>query len=118
MTTQLSILDLLDGKQLAATGLEMAVDHAEGVAPGWKERAWKVFLEWLSAQKYRSTFKIEQFRIWCELNDKIEKPPSKRAYGFLPIKAAKEQLIAKAGYSQVTNPKAHSANCSLWMVIG
>lgn len=119
MSQQLSILDLLqDGQKLAETGLQLAVDHAEGVAPGWKERAWKLFIEWLSQQKHRQEFKMEQFRLWCVLNDKIEKPPTDKAFGFLPLKAAKEELVQKVGYAKSTNPKSHCRPCTLWMVIG
>jgi hypothetical protein len=121
MTEQLNIFDLLKdttGEKLAETGLQMAVDSAENAAPGWKERCWQLFLEWLSQQKHRSTFRTETFRVWCELGERIEKPPSSRAYGFIPKRAVKEELISWAGYDKAVNKKAHATPCSLWMVIG
>ena len=116
---QLSLMDLLqDGNKLAEAGLSLAVDHAEGVDPEFKAKAWKLFLEWLSFQKHRSVFKMEDYINWLKLNDKMRMPPINQAFGFLPKKAAKEELIKKVGFMESTKPQSHCRPCTLWMVIG
>lgn len=105
------------GAELALKGMQQAIDHADAVSEKWSERAYDEFVFWLCTKKKDAVFKTEDFRVFCELNDKIPKPPSKRAFGGLPIRAAKSGLITKAGYTQTVNPKAHNTPCTLWKVI-
>lgn len=114
--TQLNLMDLFDGKTLAKAGLSVALEHAEGVAPGWKERAWQLFLEWLCSKPQGYCFRVEQFREWVK--DKIECPPSLRSYGMVSKRGVKEGLICFNRKVTVSNPKAHAANANEWRVIG
>lgn len=112
---QTNIMDLIaEGERLKQEGLERAVDHAERVVPEWKEIAWDFFQKWLTRIPSGLKFKMEDFRTWAECHD-MPSPPSKRAIGFIPLKAVKEGLIKKCGLTSVTlNPKAHGCFCSQW----
>jgi hypothetical protein len=92
-------------------GIEQAVKSAESKHEEWKEIAYKAFVEWIEAKTTNHSFLLEDFR---EQAKSVPEPPSKRAYGYLTIRAAKDGLIRKIGYASVKNPKAHAANASLW----
>lgn len=94
-------------------GLQMAVDHADSKSQKWSDRAWSKFKEWLDGKSYEDRFMIEDFREWAETNG-LDRPPSLRAYGFLPQKAVKAGIIRWVEYKKVKNYKAHEANASLW----
>lgn len=115
---QLSLLDAIqEGQKLRDTGIQQAKDTANRVYPGWSDRCWKLFIDWLSEKPYGYQFRIESFRVYLELNRLIESPKNKRSYGFVSVKALKERLIKSNGCEKVVNPKAHCANAGLWMKI-
>lgn len=114
---QLSILDAIESQNRADEGLQKAVDHAGQVHPEWKERCWGLFRSWLLTKHAGFTFMTEDFRLWVELNNKIEQPPSLRAFGFLSIKALREGLIKHNGTARTTNPKAHRTPANVWRVV-
>lgn len=112
---QLSILDAIqEGQQRAESGLLKAVDHADRETPGWADKCWLLFLEWLQRKPKGYRFLVEEFRLHLEAQNKIEVPPTKRAYGFLSRKAARENLIFQCGTGKVVNPDAHRANAARW----
>jgi hypothetical protein len=112
---QTNIMDLIaEGERLKEEGLQRALDHAERVVPEWKERCWSLFLEWLDRMPTGHRFLLEEFRLNVEAQNKIERPPSNRAYGFLSVKAAKAKLIFQCGTGKVLNPLAHKANAARW----
>lgn len=90
-------------------GIQKAVDHANAVNDNWSERAYDLLKEFINSNK---VFKCEDFRMWC--CDKIEQPPSLRAFGGIIMKAAKAGLIEKVGIEAVSNVKAHMANAGVW----
>lgn len=99
------------GDQLKEVGMRMASDNAERVNNGWTDKCYELFIAFVELQD--RPFKMEDFRAWA--SDKIDTPPSLRAYGSISMKAAKRGLIKHAGYAKVDNPKAHRANASLWI---
>lgn len=118
MSYQSTIFDAIrDGEALRDVGIQMAVDHADGVSPGWSQKAFNLFASWLKDKGRGRSFKTEDFRNHCELTDAITKPPSSRAYGSLAVRAAKAGLIKKVGFATVSNPKAHCTPVTLWEVI-
>lgn len=118
MSTQLSILDAIaEGELLAQEKMHAAVAAANRQHPEWKERCWKLFVEWVMNKPPGYHFMIEDFRLHVECQNKLEKPKSDRAFGFLSAKANREGLIEFAGIEKVKNPKAHRANASVWCVI-
>lgn len=115
MTSQLSILDLIaEGQQKAQEGLQAAVSHADKVIPKWKVRCWELFLEWLDRKPVGFRFKVEDFRLYCEAQGKLELPPSNRAYGLVSVRASRAGLIVSVGTAKVNNPTAHRCNAGLW----
>lgn len=112
---QLSLLDAIaEGERLRDEGLERAVTHADKVVPEWKDKCWSLFLEWLDRMPAGHRFLLEEFRLHCEAQGKIEQPPSNRAFGFLSVKAARAKLIFQCGTGKVNNPNAHRCNAGRW----
>lgn len=103
--TQLSF-----GQQARDKGIEKAITNADRVSPSWSVRAYEFFKTFVRMQN--ESFRIEEFRDWVE--DKIENPPSLRAYGAITMKAARKGIIKHVGYAKVTNVRAHQANCAVW----
>lgn len=116
MATQLSILDAIaEGELLAQEKMHAAVAAANRQHPGWKERCWKLFKEWVMSKPPGYHFMIEDFRESCK--DKIETPKSNTAFGFLSVKANRDGLIQHAGTAKVKNKKAHRTPANVWSVI-
>lgn len=98
------------GKELKEKGIKKATDHAELVHDGWNKTADYFFKYFVTHSK--NPFKMEDFREWVK--GMLPSPPSLRAFGGVTVRAVRAGLIEKVGYAQVTNAKAHRANCSLW----
>jgi hypothetical protein len=95
-------------------GITRAVKHADAVSKDWSERAYR-FLKWyITSLDRKTTFVIEDVRALAKTKVSLEDPPSARAWGSLAVKAVKAGLIKRAGYTQVRNPAAHRANCTVW----
>lgn len=109
MSGQLDIFN--NGYVLAQKGIKQALDNANDKADNWASKAYKLLEIYLKT--HMLPFLCEDFRKWTK--DRIEEPPSKRAYGGIIQKASRNKLIKKLGYKQVTNPKAHCANAGLWI---
>lgn len=115
---QLNILDAIrEGQQLKEQGIKKALDHADVAFPSWTERAYSVLIDYLNDPNSNSKFKAEDIRLWAKLKDKIEDPPSKRAWGGIILRAKYNGLIQSCGITNVVNPKAHRANCTLWQKV-
>lgn len=118
MYTQLSILDAIrEGEARSISGLDRATKAAESVAPGWKDKCWGLFKEWVLRKPPGYQFMIEEFRMWVIENDKLDRPKSDRAFGFLSKKGVKEGLISPAGMAKVKNEKAHRCYANMWQVL-
>ncbi len=107
-----SQLNIEFSKKARDKGIERAVAHADKEVDSWSHDAYEAFKNWLAAKEQGETFLIEDFRE--AVAQTLEDPPSRRAFGFLPLKAAKDGLITKAGYGKVKNVKAHLTPASLW----
>lgn len=104
-------LDIFTGKQLAEKGIKQALDNANNKSINWSTKVYCLLDTYLKT--HMKPFLCEDFRKWCA--GKLETPPSKRAYGGIIQKAARNKLIKKLGITQVKNPKAHCANAGLWI---
>lgn len=103
---------LFSGETLRDAGIALACESAEAKEPGWNEQAYYLLREFITGCTV--DFLCEDFRKYCERNN-LTAPPSLRAYGGIIAKAYKQGLIRKVGYAQVSNPRAHMANCSRWI---
>lgn len=115
MYKQLDIFDLSAGKSLAVTGMNMAVDTANTEHPGWSDRCWQLFVQWLNRKPRYFLFMVEDFRKYLYDYDLIERPKTDRAFGFLTGKAVRAGLIENCGTKKVSNKKAHATPAGLWM---
>lgn len=100
------------GQQLKEIGMQRASDKAEKENPGWNEAAYEMLKQFLEIRFH--PFLMEDFRAYAEPSG-LPSPPTGRAYGSVAVKAAKNGLMRRIGYTQVTNPIAHRANASVWL---
>jgi hypothetical protein len=115
---QLNILDAIaEGEKLRDAGIELATESANNNEPGWKEKAWSVFFDWLGSKPIGYSFMMEDFRLWTEIHKTLTVPPSKRAFGFIPSRAARQGMVFQRGTSKVKNSTAHCANAAVWVKI-
>lgn len=112
---QISIFDAVQGQTLALTGLQLAQETAEKQFPGWNDRCWELFVQWINTKPRGYEFLIEDFREYLQGYGLIEMPPSLRSFGFIALKKEGKNLMEKTGYTKkVANKKAHRANASVW----
>lgn len=104
---------IFDGRQLRDKGIETAETTAEKLDPGFNERAFEMFKDWLSGWPKGYRFMMEEFRESAHFRGLVA-PASKRVFGGLALKAKRSGLIIHAGYGQVRNKMAHCANASQW----
>lgn len=108
-----------EGIILRDEGLTRAVDHAERVDPGWKDKVWNLFERWIAKKPIGFKFLLEDFRTDVEKFSKLDSPPSKRAYGFIPAKAARLNLIQQVGTQKVKKQRcSYGKCCVLGKIIG
>lgn len=101
------------GTELKAKGIKQAVDHANEVSKLWSEEASEVLKKYLVRRK--KPFMCEDVRQFATDKTDLEMPPSNRAWGGVIQRAKNKGLIKHFGYFQVSNPKAHKANASIWV---
>ncbi len=97
-------------RQLRDDGMQRAADHAEAVEPTWNERAMEYTK--LYARENRQ-LRCEMVRIFAE-NDGFSKPPDKRAWGAVMMRAAKAGILTKLCWTTASDPRVHKNPVSLW----
>lgn len=105
-------LDLFTATDLKKAGMQLAIQHAEDKHEGWADEALNHLADFI--RNRRTPFMCEEVRLYAESMG-LPKAPSNRAWGSIVQAAKKRQLIKHVGFSQVSNPKAHCANASLWV---
>jgi hypothetical protein len=106
----------LSGKELAQAGAKLALDHAEAMDPGWKDRAYAYLLVFVAVHRGQQ-FMAEDIRGFAYSRG-LPKPPSERAWGSIIKRASTtEAKIRAVGTEKVKNAKAHCANATLWEVV-
>lgn len=109
-------MSISEGSALRDQGMELAIDHAEQVDPGWKERAYEKLLQFVNIYSVNmgiKTFMAEDIRSWAYAHG-LQRPPSGRAWGGLVRRAALEGVIVQVAIGQVKNKTAHCANAGVW----
>lgn len=97
---------LFDGPVLRDRGIQQATDHA---GRQWSDQAYDFLLKFL---KTNTTFMAEDVR--TASIGFVPEPPSKRAWGGIIVRAAKQGLIQKVGFRNVKNAKAHCTPAAVW----
>ncbi|HYN54374.1 MAG TPA: hypothetical protein VES38_06690 [Methylotenera sp.] len=106
-------LNLFTSAELKQGGITVAIDHANLKHEGWGESAYQMLKRFIAS--FDGKFMCEQVRQFAEDNG-LPKAPSSRAWGAIILRASKkDKLIKHVGFGQVTNPKAHHANASMWV---
>lgn len=104
-------MDLLSGNDLKELGIYRAVAHADDVYQDWQEVAYKMLKDFIEFSDGKP-FMCEDVREYASAV--LPDPPTKRAWGAIIMRGKKNGIIKHCGFGQVTNPRAHRANASLW----
>lgn len=107
-------LDIFAAEDQRNKGIEKAVSHADWKEDDWQARAFEFLKEFLG--NHNGPFMVEEVRSYAALLD-FPLPPSARAWGAVILRAAKEKLVERCGYSQTKNVKAHRTPAALWRQI-
>lgn len=107
MSTQLTInLDQTRSRAARDAGILKAVTNADAAIPGWSEKAYEMFKEWLSGWAVGHKFQVETFRVSAYARG-LEKPPSDRSFTVVVKRAKKDKLIESAGLASTKSVTAH-----------
>ena len=120
MYQQSSIFDFKEptGSELKNAGIKKAIDSANAKEPTWSNKAFEALKDYIKNTVGSGFhFMTENFRDWVVRWNKLPAPPSNRAYGGVIAKAKHQKLIKCTGTQSVSNPKAHCANASVWVVL-
>lgn len=103
------------GERLKEIGMQMAVDNADSKVESWSQHCYDLLKQYLKIN--RGEFFAEFFRQWTEDKLPLGEGVSKRAFGGVMSRAAKDGLIKKVGTGKVTNYKAHACYATIWKAI-
>lgn len=92
-------------------GIQQAEDSANNANKGWSDLAYGFLLGYL---KTHNEFMIEEIRNASV--GLVPEPPSNRAWGAIAVRAARNGIITRKGFKNVTNVKAHRTPATLWNV--
>lgn len=98
------------GAQLRDEGMQRATENADQKIPSWSERAFDFLLFFIAESD--GPFKIEEVREAAK--DRLEDPPSNRAWGTVARRAAKGGFMKRVGVAVSENPKHHRGFVSVW----
>lgn len=101
---QLSI-DFTAAAAARDAGMQQALCHAEAEAEGWGDRAMASLKRFIDSA--REPFLIEDVRAAAE-REGLDPPPDARAWGAVVMRAARAEIIRKAGYAP-----ARTSHCSI-----
>lgn len=103
--------DLFDNaKYLKDRGMRIAKENADIKIDGWSQQAFDFLKEFISFQE--APFMAED--VWMSAECDVPEPPSKRAWGAIIARAARQGLIRRVGYRETKNPWAHKTPATLW----
>lgn len=100
---------LFTGQDLAIQGMTRAAEKADRECEGWQDMALGFLEDYVKKHRF---FMAEDVRLASE--GIVPTPPSLRAWGQIMMKASKRGIIKSVGIQKVNNPKAHSANATVW----
>lgn len=106
-------LDIPLARQERDKGIAKAESSANSASPGWSDRAFEMFKEWLSGWAPGHKFLMEDFRFTSKIMG-LPDPPSERAFGGIALRARFAGLIRSFDKVQVKNKKAHACFATRW----
>ncbi len=99
---------------LAVDGMNNAAAHAERETEGWNRMTYEAFVRYVMEIKH--PFMTEDVRCYAEALG-MPKPPDKRAWGSVAMKAKRAGLIVSMGYAPQQSVNAHKAPKTLWKAV-
>jgi len=100
-------------RALVEEGAQRAIDHAEAVEPGWKDRAYELALQYLTPD--RGEFLGEEARAFA-IEKGLPPPPDGRAWSGVMLRLKKAGKIVTCGIGQSKNASAHMGFVRIWRV--
>ena len=97
------------GEDLRDEGIQQALTHANESSERWSEIAYDFLKRYMLDNP---VFMAENVREAA--TGIVPEPPSKRAWGGVLVRAAKEGLIIRMGFRNVKNARAHCTPATLW----
>jgi hypothetical protein len=101
-----------EGQIARDNGIQKSLDSANSVVKNWSDIAYGFLLGYADSHK---EFMIEEVRNASV--GFVPEPPSKRAWGGIAVRAAKNDIIKRRGFRNVKNAKAHCTPATLWEVV-
>lgn len=89
-------------------GMELALEHAEAVNEGWKDEAYSFLVAFA---KYNRDFISEDVSD-AHVAAQLPQPPTKRAWGSLYRRAARDGVIEQCGMGR--SRLRHASICPRW----
>lgn len=111
MTGPQIALDFEAARAARDAGITQAVTHADEVTPKWSELAYAFLLGYAGANE---GFTSEDVREAAYAAGSVDKPPSERAWGGVFMRAAKANVLQRAGYDTARDPKVHCNVVTRW----
>ena len=93
-------------------GIQTSLDNADYQVKNWSSIAYGFLLNYTKSHK---VFMIEDVRN-ASIN-LVPLPPSNRAWGGIAVKAVKNNIIKRKGFSNVKNVRAHKTPATVWEVV-
>ncbi len=112
ISKQPSLFDMMASITAKEEGMLQSITTANTEISKWSMKAYETLVEFI-ANNRSNKFMAEDARRYAEEKG-LPIPPSKRAWGAIILKAAKDGLIKKNGHAAVTNVRAHRAFASVW----
>lgn len=109
-------LNVFEGRKNRDAGIAKAVGHAEKNNPGWNDKAFDMFKEWLSGWPSSFTFLMEDFRKCAQIRG-LPDPPSARSFGGIALRAKFAGLIKSNGLKPTTSVTAHRCYANEWQKV-
>lgn len=106
-------LDIDKAIQERDKGIEKAETSANRKSPGWTDRAYEMFEDWLSGWPSGYKFMMEHFRQVAKIRG-LDDPPSPRSFGGIAIRAKIAGLIKSNDKKATTGVTAHRCYANEW----
>jgi len=105
-------IDMFSAEYLRDAGIRYAMDHADYHIDNWSGKAFEFLKQFIQENK---EFMAEEVRIASK--NIVAEPPNNRAWGGVIVRAARQGLIKRKGFRNVTNTNAHCTPATLWEVV-
>jgi hypothetical protein len=92
--------------------IKRAVDHADREVADWSDRAAQSLKAYIAAHR-GERFTSPQVRAWA-YEQGLPQPPTNMAWGGIFLRASKQSLIRRAGYTQYGDATMHRQSVAVW----